>query len=424
MKRSVVPPVLLSVLLLITSLSACHAPGTLPPLPADVEDSTTAVAPDSKAESEGKESPSVEPAKDLSSIIARVEPSVVLVLKYGDQAWWSGSGVIVDKRGYILTSYHVVKEAETICVFLNYGGETKIALGQMHAACLVSKNEKVDAAVIKMFPDSANLPEAVMGDSSASQKGEDVLAIGYPKGLSLYEKDSSSVATATTRGLVSAIRKFDDVNYIQTDAAINPGNSGGPLVNMRGEVIGINSWKISAAEGMGFAVAIDEAKSLVREATDLPLPFLIPPLMFWGLQCDILYGPGDCGSYVVGDCPAVAIEWETDEPATTQVAYTWNCDWTHGTYPTPPHIIWAVCEANKPRVILDESLTCHHFVTLRDFRGIYYETLWVRGISSEVEYLTDFPLKGVFDFRIISRSKSGREVTSKVHSFDLGGHWF
>lgn len=421
MKRSVVPPVLLSVLLLINSLSACHAPSTLPPSSADIKDSTTTVAPDSKAASEGKESLSVEPAKDLPSIIARVEPSVVFVLawKYGDQSWWSGSGVIVDKRGYILTNYHVVAEAETICVYLNYGGETKIEPpSQVHAACLVIKDEKMDMAVIKMFPDSANLPEAVMGDSSALQTGENVLTIGYPEGLRLYEKDSSLVATTTTRGIVSAIRKFDDINYIQTDAAINPGSSGSPLVNWRGEVIGINSRGISEAEDMGFAVAIDEAKSLVREATDLPLPFSIPPLMFWELQCHVLYDPEVTS-------PEITIEWETDEPATSQVSYTWHCDLERVLSLPIPHILFAVCNANKPRVILlDESPTLHHKVILTDFRGIYYETLWVGGISSEVEHLTDSPLRGVFDFRITSRSKSGREVTSKVHSFELGRRYW
>ena len=497
MKRSVVPLVLLSVLLLITSLSACHAPGTLPPSPADVEDSTTAVAPDSKAESDGNESSNVEPAKDLVSIAAEIEPSVVLILvrqyrplRRGEKnclspSWSIGSGVIVDKRGYILTNHHVVAKhqfisengppfrarelyegAGTIYVFLSQGEETKIERGKAYIAGLIKYNEDADLAVIKISPDYPNLPEAVIGDSSILQRGEKVLAFGYPLAFETFSEDIlefmkeidseldeqtcvssmygpdekkplsllgslglSPVSSSVTEGMVSAMRKQGGVSTIQTDADINPGNSGGPLVNSKGEVIGINTWGIREAEGMEFAVAIDEAKSLVREATAMSSPPLIS-----GVYCNILWSGGyrdKLGQYGVDTTVyprCVLIEWKTSEPATGQVAYVWNplldpagafetgdndpnrCNIFCGRMYVSSQIAFPNCclECKNPKLrttSLDENLALNHKVVLT------YRDLAGEG---------GFDLKGVWDFKIISRSESGDEIVSEVYRFLWG----
>ncbi|OGB92279.1 MAG: hypothetical protein A2Z31_07470 [candidate division NC10 bacterium RBG_16_65_8] len=161
-----------------------------------------------------------------------------------------GSGVIVDKRGYILTNNHVIERADDIEVRLSDKRKLK--------ATVVGKDPKTDLAVIKV--DATNdLPVAALGDSGKIRIAEWVMAIGNPFGLD----------QTVTVGVVSAIGRSDVgittyEDFIQTDASINPGNSGGPLVNLSGEVIGINTAIVATGQGIGFAIPINMA----REITD------------------------------------------------------------------------------------------------------------------------------------------------------------
>ena len=158
-----------------------------------------------------------------------------------------GSGVIVDPKGYIVTNRHVVEKADRIRVKLQ--SEPEGAPG--HDAKLVGMDQETDLAVIKIDVDHA-LPAAKIGNSDGMQVGDWVLAIGSPFGL--QETVTAGIVSAKGRNIVPN-RQFQ--SFIQTDAAINPGNSGGPLVNMAGEVIGINTailTETSSYAGVGFAM--------------------------------------------------------------------------------------------------------------------------------------------------------------------------
>lgn len=167
----------------------------------------------------------------------------------------SGSGIILNESGYIVTNQHVIDGASEISIILNTGEEI--------AATLVGQDKKTDLAVLKVDTD-ATLHPATLGDSTTVEVGETAVAIGNPMGMEF----SGSV----TAGIISAVNRtmtIDDRTYnlLQTDAAINSGNSGGALINQYGEVIGINSVKLSSSgiEGMGFAIAISEAKPIIED---------------------------------------------------------------------------------------------------------------------------------------------------------------
>ncbi len=179
----------------------------------------------------------------------------------------SGSGIIFREDGYIVTNQHVIDGASEISVILNTGDEI--------TATLVGQDTKTDLAVLKIETDKT-LNAATFGDSTNVQVGETAVAIGNPMGMEF----SGSV----TAGIISAVNRtmsIDDRTYnlLQTDAAINSGNSGGALINQYGEVIGINSVKLSEAgvEGMGFAIAISEAKPIIdslMESGHVSRPFV------------------------------------------------------------------------------------------------------------------------------------------------------
>jgi serine protease Do len=161
-----------------------------------------------------------------------------------------GSGFIISNEGFILTNNHVVAGADEIKVKLSDGREFKAVVKGM--------DEKLDLAVLKIELKGA-LPVAELGDSDAIQVGEWVMAIGNPFGLN----------QTVTAGIVSAMGRvigsgpYDD--YIQTDASINPGNSGGPLFNASGRVIGINTAIVAGGQGIGFAIPINMAKSVLPQ---------------------------------------------------------------------------------------------------------------------------------------------------------------
>ncbi len=166
----------------------------------------------------------------------------------------SGSGIIISADGYVVTNNHVIEGASEIKVLLSDGKELD--------AKLVGGDARTDLAVVKI--EGTNFPYATLGNSSELQVGELAVAIGNPLGNELAGSVTGGYISALNRSITVDDQKF---NLIQTDAAINPGNSGGALVNNYGEVIGINSVKMSASgvEGIGFAIPIDEAKPIIED---------------------------------------------------------------------------------------------------------------------------------------------------------------
>ena len=161
----------------------------------------------------------------------------------------SGSGVLIRSDGYLVTNEHVVAEADRI--------QVKLADGRRFEGRLVGKDERVDLALVKI--EATGLPVAALGDSNRIRVGEFVLALGQPFGLE--QSVSFGIVSRKGQPLLAAAPGFD---FIQTDATVNPGNSGGPLVNMAGEVIGINS--MAARNGtIGFAIPINLVKGLLPQ---------------------------------------------------------------------------------------------------------------------------------------------------------------
>jgi putative serine protease PepD len=169
----------------------------------------------------------------------------------------AGSGFVIDPRGYILTNFHVVQEAQSIEVVL--GDQTH------YPAKVVGADQRNDVALIKIDPKGKSLVALNLGDSSALQVGQKVLAIGNPFGF--QSTLTTGVVSALGRTVQTSQTTFID-EAIQTDAAINRGNSGGPLINSHGEVIGINSaiyTPSGTTAGIGFAIPINTAKSIAHD---------------------------------------------------------------------------------------------------------------------------------------------------------------
>jgi serine protease Do len=220
------------------------------------------------AETPGDADPVSEVRIDESNAVIdavnRVAPAVVLIQAtaggvFGG-ATGTGSGVIYDADGWIVTNQHVVDSAESLIVELNDG--------RTFEATLYGTDPLTDLAIIKV--DATDLPVAPVGSSSDLEPGQLAIAIGNPLGY------KHTVTTGIVSGLgrqitaSSANQESADLlrNLIQTDAAINPGNSGGPLVNSAGQIIGINTAGSTEAQGLGFAIPIDVAKPIMQQALD------------------------------------------------------------------------------------------------------------------------------------------------------------
>uniref|UniRef100_A0A831XE48 Probable periplasmic serine endoprotease DegP-like n=1 Tax=Geobacter metallireducens TaxID=28232 RepID=A0A831XE48_GEOME len=162
-----------------------------------------------------------------------------------------GSGFIINKSGYIVTNDHVVRDAESI--------QVKLSNENVYDGKIVGRDPKTDIAVIKIDA-REELPVAVLADSDKLQVGQWAIAIGNPFGLD--RTVTVGVVSATGRSNMG-IETYED--FIQTDASINPGNSGGPLLNVHGEVIGINTAIVAAGQGIGFAIPVNMAKQIVTQ---------------------------------------------------------------------------------------------------------------------------------------------------------------
>jgi serine protease Do len=256
MKKRIILASALTILLLPSLVATNCAPGTVTTTPPAEPPATVVPALADSA----PEQPSL---PSIADAVAAVKPSVVAIdvevvttdaFGQPSTSRGAGSGWILSEDGYIVTNNHVVQDAETVMVTLDDG---RVFPGEA-----VHTDPLTDLAVIKI--NAGNLPALAVGSSSALRIGDWVVAIGNSLGMGI----------SATQGIVSAL----DVSLssssgqtllglIQTDAAINPGNSGGPLVNMAGEVVGINSIKISQVgiEGMGYSISIDEAGPLIEQ---------------------------------------------------------------------------------------------------------------------------------------------------------------
>ena len=192
----------------------------------------------------------------ITEVIASVKGAVVGVMTVTGDGYSIGSGVSVSGGGYILTNHHVIDNAKSITIYL--------ADQTTAGAQLLYSDSAMDIAVLKC---EKNLPYLVCTTKELSV-GEDVIAIGTP--LSLDFKNT------VTKGIVSALNRTVGIsslggyttymqNLIQHDASINPGNSGGPIINLKGEVVGINTLKASEAEGIGFAIPISVGKTAIEK---------------------------------------------------------------------------------------------------------------------------------------------------------------
>ena len=161
-----------------------------------------------------------------------------------------GSGFIISSNGYIFTNNHVVEQTDKILV--------KVSDGKEYEAKIIGTDAKTDIALIKIKPQN-NLPFVEIGDSDVLRVGEWVIAIGNPFGL----EQTVTAGIVSAKGRVIGAGVYD--NFIQTDASINPGNSGGPLFNMAGKVIGINTAIVAQGQGIGFAIPINMAKSILDD---------------------------------------------------------------------------------------------------------------------------------------------------------------
>ncbi|MGF1520851.1 MAG: HhoA/HhoB/HtrA family serine endopeptidase [Leptolyngbyaceae cyanobacterium] len=165
----------------------------------------------------------------------------------------TGSGFIIDTEGIILTNAHVIEGADRVLVTLKDGREFP---GEV-----VGEDPLTDIAVIRV--EASDLPAVTLGDSEQLRPGEWAIAIGNPLGLD--NTVTAGIVSATGRSSAQIRVPDKRVSFIQTDAAINPGNSGGPLLNERGEVIGVNTAIIGGAQGLGFAIPINAAQDIAQE---------------------------------------------------------------------------------------------------------------------------------------------------------------
>jgi len=196
----------------------------------------------------------------VANIAAQLGPSVAKIACVGPDYYSYGSGIIVHANGYVLTNYHVVEDSWLITVTLHDN--------RSFSATVAVVDVPRDLVVLKLNSSRTDFPVATLGSSVTSSAGDQVIALGFPYQTEL----EMSGPVCVTSGIISAKRTFLGSNWLQTDAAINPGNSGGPLVNMSGEVIGINTIRFFVDDegipiaNISFAISIDDTKALIAQA--------------------------------------------------------------------------------------------------------------------------------------------------------------
>ena len=193
------------------------------------------------------ETPTVDETLSVADAVAKVSPSVVYIV--ADYGRWhsSATGILIDAKGCVLTNNHVVEEGYYAMIRLSDNRQIK--------AEIVYRDPSRDLAILEC--PGSNYSAIALGSTKHPSLGEDVIAIGFP---SAVLGDSVSIS----KGIISAFRTIGGVRYIQTDASIGPGSSGGPLINTRGEVIGINTWKLTESEGINFAIEIGSVKAYIE----------------------------------------------------------------------------------------------------------------------------------------------------------------
>jgi serine protease Do len=238
----------------------------------------------------------------ISSLVNEVTPSVVSIQveiitegTFGQEEpqFGIGSGVILDEQGYILTNSHVVGEADTLLVVLDNG--------TLLEGTLIGADTVTDVGVIKI--EAQDLQPAIFGSIENANVGEIVIAIGSPFGI--QQTVTMGIISGKERTIPIATDQLPIVDAIQTDAAINPGNSGGPLVNINGEVIGINTIGVSptgASAGIGFAIPIDTALNIAQQIIEYGRAVI--PFMGVEMGPNITDVPGAFVEDVVQGAPA------------------------------------------------------------------------------------------------------------------------
>lgn len=214
---------------------------------------------------------------NIGDVARVVSPAIVGISGEKSTSSSVGSGVCVSQNGYILTNSHVVNDCDNITLYLSDKSQT--------SAKIIYENTVLDLAILKS---SKALPYLNLGDSDEMCVGQDVLAVGTPLSLTLVHTFTKGIVSALNRTLkVSNDGKEGYMqNLIQHDASLNPGNSGGPLINAKGEVVGINTLKISSGEGIGFAIPSKSFKSLLGSFAS-NINYEIPYLGVYGFDNEI-----------------------------------------------------------------------------------------------------------------------------------------
>lgn len=222
---------------------------------------------------------------NIGDVAKVVSPAIVGINGISGNSSSVGSGVCVTENGYILTNSHVVNDCNDIILYLSDKSQT--------SAEIIYEDTVLDLAILKS---KKNIPYLNIGDSDDLSVGEDILAVGTPLSLTLVHTFTKGIVSALNRTLKISGTSGEGYmqNLIQHDASLNPGNSGGPLINSRGEVVGINTLKISSGEGIGFAIPSKSFKSLLSSFAS-NINYEIPYLGLYGFDNEIanFYGESD-----------------------------------------------------------------------------------------------------------------------------------